>query len=329
MSEINDKYKELCIRYGTAASEAMFDFPCQYFQLSDCIGVIAYRVEHKSAIIFGDPICPPEETAKLAEAFHHFCHSNGLSVIYIIASEKFAHWSKQQSLSKISIEVCEEYIFDPTEDPFQNSHRLQHRVEKAKKHGLVVHEYIPVNHEIESAIKQLGIEWQKARKGMQIFLGHLDFFENYTGKRWFYVQDAEKITAMTMLSKIEVRKGWLLKFLVISPDAFQDTSECLVSSVFETLRNENCKFLSKGMVPVDGLGEVYGLGVFSEWCVKKIYKCISWMFNFKKRKAYWLRYKPIAEPAYILFSSPKIGLNQARALMKVFRTNHPLKNIQN
>lgn len=319
MKELNEKEKELFIRYGSAASEAMFDFPCHFFKTSDCSGFIPYRNEYNCAVVFGDPICPPDEVSKITGAFHKFCQDSNLSVIYIIVSEKFAKWAQSQHCN-ILIEVCEEFIFDPENDPCRMSKRLRHRVDKAIKHGLTVHEYVPFDEEIEKALKHVGEKWVEGRKGSQIYLGHLDFFENHLGKRWFYVKDGDRITSMIMLSKIEASDGWLLKFLMTLPDAFQDTSEFLMTSVLEILRKENCRFLTKGVVPANSLGEISGLGNFSKWVSRGNYKLISWIFKFKKRKAYWLRYNPKIAPAYLVMSRPKIGFNEIRALMKVFKT---------
>jgi lysylphosphatidylglycerol synthetase-like protein (DUF2156 family) len=321
MDEINEK--ELFIRYGSAASEAMLDFPSNFFKIPDCTGIIVYRVEFHCAVIFGEPLCPPEEISKLTEAFHKFCHESNLNIIYIIVSEKFAKWAKDQYCN-ILIEVCEEFIFDPASESWITSSRQRHRVDKAFKHGLTVHEYIPFNAEIENSLKQIGIKWQQARKGPQIYIGHLNFFEIYEGKRWFYVKDGEKITSMMMLSRVESCNGWLLKFLVTSPDAFPHTSSLLMTSVLEILKKENCRFLTKGVVPANYLGEIRGLGFFSTWISRTFFRTLSWIFKFKKRKEYWLRYNPKVVPAYLLFCRPHIGLNEIRALMKVFRTNNLL-----
>lgn len=325
ISEVTEK--ELFIRYGSAASEAMFDYPCNFFRLPDCTGVIAYRNEFNCAVIIGDPICPREETEKLTKAFHQFCEDSNLKIIYIIVSKEFAKLAESLGCP-ISMEVCEEFVFDPEANPCLQSNRLRHRVEKAQKHGLTIHEYIPFDAEIENALKKIALEWQQAIKGPNVYLGHLNFFEDYFGKRWFYTMDGEKITSMMMLSKIESAEGWLLKFLITSPEAFHDTSEFLMTSVLEVLRKENCHFLTKGMMPVNFLGQVKGFNRFSTWIVKNVYKMISWFYKFKKRKDYWLRYNPQAAPSYLILSSSHMGLNEIKALLKVFRTSHGLQNKQ-
>lgn len=319
MREPDAKERELFIQYGSSASEAMFDYPCHFFKAENCSGFIAYRIESQCAIIFGDPICPQEELIAISQAFHKFCHESHLNIIYVIVSKKFA--KLLHGFCHITIEVCEELIFNPQVNPVDESHRLQHRMDKAIKHGLTFHEYIPLDKGIETSLIEIGEKWQKARKGPSLHLGHLNFFESYQGKRWFYVKDGEQITSMAMLSQLEAQKGWLLKFLITIPHAFHETSEFLMLSLLNTLQKENCHFLTKGMVPLDSLGEIKGLGYRSTF-VKWIYQLISLIFKFRKRKEYWQRYYPQKVPSYLILTHPKIGFNEIKALWKVFKTNY-------
>lgn len=330
MQEVNEKEKQLFVRYGSAASEAMFDFPCHFFHIAGYTGFIPYRQDSKCAIVFGEPICPPEETPFLTEAFHHYCKKNKLSIIYLIVSKKFA--TDVKDFCPVSLGVCEEMIFNPQIDLEQISRRLKNRVNKAVNHGLTLHEYLPYDAKIEEALTEIGIQWRNSIKGPNLYLGHLNFFEQYIGKRWFYVKEGEKITAMIMLSKLEAHEGWLLKFLVTSPDAFPETSEFLMISVLKILQKENCHFLSKGMMPAAFLEEIKGLGRFSSYIAKKTYSFIHNTYHFEKRKEYWQRYHPKTEPAYILLSRPSIGFHEIKALIKTFKPSRfpkPTKNLIN
>jgi lysylphosphatidylglycerol synthetase-like protein (DUF2156 family) len=319
MRKPNEKERELFIRYGSAASEAMFDYPCDFFELPDCVGFIAYRPEHHCAIVFGDPICPKEELSNLTQAFQKHCLESDLNIIYITVSEAFTKEFEQDY--PISIEVCEELLFDPQVNPVFESHRLQHRVEKALKHGLTFHEYLSHNPKIEQELMAIGEKWSHARKGLSLHLGHLDFFETTLGKRWFYVKEGDRITAMAMLSRLEAREGWLLKFFMTLPEVVHETSEFLMVSLLTTLKEEGCHFLTKGMAPMDDLGEVRGLGPFSK-LARGVFHTISFFFKFKKRKEYWKRYHPCTVPSYVLLANSKIGLNEIRALIKVFRVSY-------
>ncbi len=214
--DLKTKEIDLMISYGSAASEAMLDYPCHFFQMPNLSGMIAYRIESKCAVIFGDPLCPPKELRELTYAFHKFCEESNLNVIYIAVSEKFARIAQEHC--HILMEVCEELIFNPQDNPIFKSSRLQHRMDKAAKHGLTFHEYILHDEKIEQNLLEIGTNWQKARKGLGFHLGHLNFFENTTGKRWFYTKDGDLITSMAMLSRLEAHKGWLLKFFFTLPN---------------------------------------------------------------------------------------------------------------
>lgn len=305
---------DLIIRYGSPSSEAMLDFPCYIFQIPDGIGMIAYRIEFQCAIVFGDPICPENELINISEAFLKYCNEAHLHIIYIIVSEKFA--KLLQDYFPISIEVCEELIFDPQMDISSKSNRLKHRLNNAIKRGLTFHEYTPFDEKIEKSLLDIGMSWQKAKKEKTLHLGHLNFFETRKGKRWFYVKDGEVITSMAMLSRYDAKDGWLLKFFFTLPNVFHETSEFLMISLLDTLKHENCNFLSKGMVPIDSINKLKGFK-YGAFFIKSTYNLIGGLFKFKKHKQYWERYFPKKIPSYILFSNSRIGLREIRALIKV------------
>lgn len=133
------------------------------------------------------------------------------------------------------------------------------------------------------------------------------------------VKDNQQITAMIMLSQVGAPRGWLLKFLVFSPMACHDTTEFLMASVLKILKEENCHFLTKGMVPIDSLAEIKGLSTLSNLILRGAYKLIGKTFKFKQRKEYWQRYHPQISPAYLLLTKPHIGIQELRALTKIFR----------
>ena len=308
----------LHIQYGSASSEQMLHHPCFHFQMPDCSGVIAYRIEDNCVIVIGDPICPANEIAKLASAFHAYCKDQNLLVVYMIISETFAKWLHNHDVA-VSMEVCEEMVFDPSIDPCLSNKKLRQKVRKARKYGLTVHEYVPHNPAIEEELLNIAKAWATEIKGPHIYLGPLDLFKSRVGRRWFYVKEGEKITAMAMLSKIQAHQGWLLKFFITAPGAFRPTSEYFMASLLETLRKENCRFLTKGAIAKTSLGTIYGMRAFSRMFVRSTYKLISIIFRFQKRREYWTKYNPSLLPTYLLFCAPRIKFHGLKTLMKVLR----------
>lgn len=316
------EFEEWVHQWGNSISEAVLDLSCKYFQTPDIEGFIGYRISKNCAVVLGDPICPPEKKPDLALAFQKYCNENNLSCIYFIVSQEFARWAIDH-VSKIMIEVGEEIIFDPFLDPTvgHKGYKLRNRIHHAQHLGLTVKEYIPFNQKIESDILNVGNTWVQARTGPQIHLGNLNFFENRSDKRWFYLQDENKtIIGMALLSKLNLHDGWLLKFLITVPDVPRGSSELLMLTILETLRNENCRYITYGMVPADQLGEIKGMGKITAWMAKNAFNMAKWTFNLDQRKVYWHKFLPHTESTYLLFSNPYIGINELKALANTLKT---------
>lgn len=307
--------------WGGAASEAILDPSSLFFYVPDIEGFIGYQIESNFAIVFGDPICAIENVPFLTNAFHSFCQEKKLKIIYLAVSERFAKWAIQ-SICRVLIQVGDEMTFDPYDcKPVEGSKgfRMRNRINHVTRLGLTFHEYFLDDLKIENAIQELGNTWQQARRGPQIYLGNLDFFDYRDDRRWFYVKDKEKILAMATLCRREARKGWLLKHFITLQKAPRGTSEFLMMSILETLHQENCHFLTYGTIPVDHLEEIQGLNQASIWMAKKAYKFLKWFFKLSNRKAYWQKFHPKIEKNYVLLNTPHIGVKEICALMKALK----------
>ncbi|HEV8052403.1 MAG TPA: DUF2156 domain-containing protein [Parachlamydiaceae bacterium] len=309
--------EQMIHRWGSAMSEAILDSTCHTFSIPEIDGFIGYLVANDNcAIVIGDPICAEDKKPLLTQAFHKYCKENNLACIYFIVSEKFAKWAID-NVSKILIQVGEEIVFDPFKDPTEGhkGYRLRNKLNHTKHIGLAVKEYLTNDTELEKSILNVGQNWVKARKGPQIYIGDLNFFKNRTNKRWFYLEDDKRnVIGMALLRGLQAHKGWLLKFLIVNPDAPRGASEQLVISIMETLRKEDCHFVTYGMVPADRLGDTAGLGVIAGTLAKLGFMAAKWIFHLEQRKNYWLQFHPQFEKSYLLFSSPRIGIKELRAL---------------
>lgn len=316
-------FENLVHEWGCSISEAVLDSSCNYFHIPEIEGFIGYRIAYGCAVVLGDPICPENQKATLAEAFQAYCQENHMTTMYFIASEKFSTWAINH-VSKILIEVGEEIVFDPFIDPTlgHKGAKLRNTIHHAQHLGLTVKEYTSQDLNLEKKILEVGEIWLKARKGPQIYLGHLNFFDNKNNRRWFYLQDAsQKIIGMALLSRLNAYEGWLLKFLIVIPDAPRGASELLMTSILDTLRQENCHFITYGMVPIDHLGKIVGLGIFSKQIAKISFQMAKWIFHLNQRKIYWQKFHPQSEKSYLLFSSPTIGTNELRALAHTMKVD--------
>lgn len=306
-------------RWGGANSEAAFDLKFQFFHIPAVDGFIGYGIKSGYAVVFGDPVCSVTQQSILALAFQQHCRELGVSYMYVTASAEFAEWA-MQNVCAAMLEIGDQVVFNPMKDPIEGAvnAKLRNKIHHAQSQGLKVDEYISNDLKMEEAIYQVGVSWLKSRRGPQLHLGKLNFFDDRIGKRWFYVQQGDHLIGMALLSSLEAYQGWLLKFLIVAPEAPRGTSEFLMVSILEKLREEDCHFLTYGTVPGEQLGAMVGLSKLSSCLIKNFYKTTQWIFKLKNRRKYWDQFHPESRPSYLLFSGSSVGLKEARSLLKTF-----------
>lgn len=309
-------------KWGSAASIALFDPTCKKFSIASITGIIGYRDTQKCAVVFGDPVCAPENIAELTHAFHAFCNEHNKTIIYVAASEKFMSWILSNQENWSAIEIGNEIIIDPCQDPKARtgSHAslLRNKYNQAMRSGITVKEYMGLDQELENKLEQVSSSWLANRKGPQIHFGQNGIFSDRSNKRWFYAEQNGTILGLIMLNRIDAHHGWVQNLLMITPEAPKFTSEVILLSTLDVLRKEGCQFFSTGPLPAPHIGKVEGLGSVSEWLVRKIYHVSKKIFKLGERQRFWKKFEPRSQPTFVLFSSSRIGLSEVLGIMNAF-----------
>lgn len=307
-------------KWGGSTTDAILDPSCLIFRTPGIDGLIGYRDENKCAIVFGDPVCPPNQIEKLIQSFQEFCTQSDLKIIYLIVSEEFSRLLIQNGYCKTMIEYGEELSLNPHEDPREkegvHASLVRRKVRHALSEGVTVIEYKPFDEQIENGIILVGKKWLKARKGPQIHFSHVHSFENREGKRWFYAEKEGEIVAVVILNRIEQKQGWLLNHLMFTPEAPHGVPELLIVKVLEVLSKEGCRYVTFGTVPAREIGEIVGLGAFSTYLAKFVYRIARVIYHLDGKKKFWEKFYPQSKKAFLLFKDSHIGLQEIIALKK-------------
>lgn len=306
-------------RWGGTSSEAVLDPTCELFFVPNVEGFIGYRLVRKSAFVYGDPICAPEDYDKLVTSFHKWNEENGRTVVYITATQKFKEWA-MQNVCKASVECVKELYLDPFDDPRERKGDWGCLVRRKTKHalreGVEIKEYLGKDSNIEKAMEQVAFSWFKSRKGLQIHTSHIHLFGDRLGKRWMYAQKDNKIIGVMVLVRLEERQGWLLNRYMALPDAPGGTPELMIINAIETLKKEGCHYLNFGIVPMEKMGAIEGLNSFSILVAKIVFSSAIHLFHLKRKMDFWQKFHPEEESSYLLFSDSKIGLSELFGLTK-------------
>jgi len=316
--ENNDHSKrvyENVSRWGCSSSIALFDPACKIFSTPGIEGMIGYHTAWGCSVVYGDPVCAPENALALAGAFHNYSQEQKNKVIYITASEAFAR-KAIQGLCGALMETNEELTLDPNSYPKQgsNGRLLRKKINHADRDGVSVHEYLMKDDILEQGMDEVGDVWLNKRTGPQIFLSHVHLFEERYGKRWFYALQDGKVVGVLLLNRLEAYGGWVLNLLMVTPDAPIGTSEYLVVSMLEALSKEDCHYLSFGAATSAQLGEMMGVGKLTQWVSKNLFNFTKKMFNLDGRRSFWEKFEPKKERSFVLFNRSGISFRDLLAL---------------
>jgi lysylphosphatidylglycerol synthetase-like protein (DUF2156 family) len=316
--------------WGNSASQALLDSKCQLFSVPTIQGIIGYRFESKTAVVFGDPVCAPEEMPALAWAFQEFCDKKGKSIVYISATEQFTDWAIHH-VCKTLISFGNEVILNPMENAMllkgKRASLLRNKWNQSVRDGIEVKEYITVDQALESAMEGVAHAWLNDRKGPQMSLLRVNLFEDRTCKRWFYAQYKGKVVGVLMLNSLASCKGWVINMMMTDPTAPNPTSEFLVLSTLQVLRAEQCTYFSIGTTPAAELKRIEGISIIIAWIARSLFAVAKKIFKLSDRQRYWKKFYPQTKPLYLLFSNSSIKIQDIMAIMRALNAeNKSVKN---
>ena len=254
-------------------------------------GVIGYRIVFNYAIVVGDPVCAPDVLMDLVHAFQLYCVQQHLMIAYLSASESCMSYFLSNCCS-IAIHIGEEVIINPSDNHLNSSgphaRLLRKKYNHALKSGVLISEYNDYNESLEKQIDSFTQSWMHSRTGIQMYLSEVNPFANRTNKRWFYAYHAQKIIGVAIINRLDFYQGWVINMAMTSPSAPSGTSECMILTLLETLRQEHCSFLSIGTTPALNIERLEGLGPATKWFVRSSYlvakKCLSWVEDINTGK---------------------------------------------
>lgn len=315
----------LIVRYGGPVGSALLDPACALYQADGIEGIIGYRLGLDCAVAIGEPVCAPDHMPALADAFRAHCRARGWHTTYAVVGPRFAEIARARGYA--SVEFGEELILDPRRDPEAGprGREVRKKAAHARRAGLVVEEYARSDDEdagLEGAMEEVAASWLGARKGMQIYLAKVRLFARPFGKRWFYARAGERVAGVLSTLRLDAYGGHLLDHLLAAPDAPSGTTELLVVSALAALRAEGCSFATFGPAPRAELEDIRNLSPFSEKVARSLFSAANELFHLDSRARYRRKFQVArAEPAYLLFDPPRLGLRQMLGLSRAFNVS--------
>ncbi len=310
---------DLIRRYGNETTDAVLDPACHYFSIPAIEGIVGYRLHGKYALVFGNPICAPENEKQLTLAFSDYCHQKGFVITYVMVSDSFAKWvSSHFPIVSIAFGKC--LWINPQHNPMDNTGRhgslIRRKVKHALKEGTEVSEYTSSDPELEAAMENVGVAWLKSREGPQVHISNIHLFEDRQGKRWFYASKEGKVVGVVQLNRLQQKNGWLLNHLMITPDCSHGTPEILVTSALQAVAEEGGEYVTFGACPASHLDSIAGLNPLSASIVRMGYQIARKIFHLDGFGEFWSKFQPDSKETYLLFEKGSISLKGIQSLLR-------------
>lgn len=315
---------ELVRKWGNVNTDALLNKACQIFTIPEIEGFIGYKIKSSHAVVFGDPVCAPENQFALAKAFDEECQRMNLGLVYTMVSKNFVDWASD-NLSAIAIEFGTNFVFDPHHNPtHRTGHRgiiLRNKIKQALKNGVAIKEYLGDDPQIEKQMEAVTENWLHNRHGVQVYLSPLSLFEDRYGKRWFYAIKDDRIIGLLILNELQSQRGWLLNNVMWVDHSPKGLSELLIISTLETLDLEGCRYVLAGPVPSKLLGSVTGVSQATSNFIRFIYKIARYLFQLGEGMAFWNKFQPEQESSFLLFPHKNLRISSIKAILQALNAS--------
>ncbi len=289
------------------------------YPLTCCEGFVGYRNGRKMLIVFGEPVCDPDNFRAATAEFMEFCRVKGYQALFICCGQDFK--DKVEDLGFSSIRIGEDFIFDATTYAPKGDKAKMVRLARnhAQRAGAVVKEY---DHskgpdlELEKAFVGISKRWLRKTNRFKAHILNLNLFDYRELKRYFYAEVGGRPVAFISCLPIYGRDGVLLEDAIRDPDAPYGVIELITLAVIDVLKAEGGKMVTFGISPrLDGSalsGPSRLVANIGMWFANKMFN-LHKLYHFRKKF-----YATASEPSYLLKYPEGFGLLDLAKILTSF-----------
>jgi phosphatidylglycerol lysyltransferase len=277
---------------------------CDWFRSYTPSGLIAYARSGRTCVLAGDPLCCREDILPVLQLF-----SQQVGSQYRIALVLVSSWLVPQlkQAGYAVIEVGTDAFFDlqtwrPRGD---RAKKVRSAVNLARRSGITVTPYQVVNGRapyLEEQMQACAEAWLASQRGFTIrFFSAVRPLEWAEEKRSFLAWHEGRLIGFVTCSPIYARNGWYIEDIIRHPDVLYGTTELLITTALESLREEGFSVATLGLSPFANscrdIGHPGRMRVLSA-----ILTALTPFYNFRGLHHYKKKFAPSWwEPVYVAF----------------------------
>lgn len=298
---------------------------------------VAYAERGGYWVAVGGPLCAPEETQSVANAFRDAANRAGCRVVFfgvtkplverLQCSSEEETGSSQSKAVFDSLQIGLAGVWNPAQwhDVVRGTEKLRNRLSKARRSGITVRllkgEEVLEDSPMREQLVGIVDAWaaQKSLPSMG-FMVTVELFQHCERRRYFVVECGARIQGFAVCVPIYGRSGWLLEDMMMLPQSPSGCGEALVDAVMRQLADEGAELVSLGMVALAGLdrGDRKTRHPFLTGLLRFCGRTMGWLYNFEGLYRFRNKMKPLAwEPVYLVSNGP-VTFWTIRAVLMAF-----------
>jgi lysylphosphatidylglycerol synthetase-like protein (DUF2156 family) len=307
-------------KYGTNSFSTLllYDDVISY-TLTSTEGFVGYRGRGKMLVVFGEPICDPQNYRAAVTEFIAFCKKHGRQFICICCGEEFRNVIEDMNFS--SIRIGEDFIFDTVQYAPRGDKGKMIRLARnhALRAGTVVKEY---DHRsgpdlaLEKVFDEISARWLRKANRFKAHILSLRLFDYRELKRYFYAEVAGTPVALIACSPIYGRNGYLLEDAIRNPDAPYGVIELITLAIIDEMKKHGGKMVTFGISPRLDVSTLSGpsrlVANVGMWLANKTFNLHN-LYHFRKKF-----HTGTAEPSYLLKYPQGLGLLDLARILTSF-----------
>jgi hypothetical protein len=337
LSDLNafQAIEQLISRYGRMAHMGVRDHNYSFFLTKSRNGLLSYRlIDHKVAVISGDPMCPVSDYMVVLEEFSDHCKANHWQWAMQGGSKQMAQHAHEREWT--TVHYGRERALNVQTNPVllgSEGKRIRTTCKSLQK-SVTVDVYCPAytrNHGLEHQIVAMYDAWRGGRNTSRTVQAYITVFDLLTLHRlmiFVYAHD-DKGELLGFAALRRLREGYHIDPITVAPEGPKGLTDLLLISAMALLRESNVTRLVLGVEPLDDLGEIHGMSWPLERLTRKSHRIVSAEIHQGGKRAFNDRFRPdeaFEEPLFMVYpNSPGIKQSVAMAHFANIRLHEAVK----
>lgn len=245
---------ELIQKYGTGSNSFLTLYE-GYEEFRTSYGSIAYVNTPHAWVAATEPLCPPEHSLSVLNAFRDEAKKNGKEIFALPVTENFAQDAKAQGYATLMIGTEPVFELDHFFPDFKDFHSAKHLGLSGAK--VLSKSFSELTDRQKAECDTIFHEWLESRWMAPLsFLNEVSPWQQGIHKRYFILYYEGQCLGFLAAVPVWANQGWYFVDLLKRNDAPPGTAEIILLEAMRILKEEGTKWISLGLSPLSGLEKI-------------------------------------------------------------------------